>query len=366
MTVRSRSLPRGLLAGMLLLALPPAFVHPATVPGYQQTNLVADTAGAAARVDPNLVNPWGIAVNPAGPLWIADNGKGVSTVYQGNGTPVPKPEAPLVVTLPLPSGKTGAAAPTGIVFNDTAGFTLAAGKPALYLFATEDGTISGWNSTVDATHALLKVDRSSTGAVYKGLALANNQIFAANFHDNAVEVFNADFSPAGSFTDATVPAGFAPFNVQNVGGTLYVAYAKQDADKHDDVKAPGNGFVDRLDPATHAFTRLISGLTADGKVNAPLNSPWGLALAPANFGAVSNMLLVGNFGDGQINAFDPKTGALVGPLKDPGGKVIALDGLWGLAFGTTPDDPTHPHLFFAAGPGDEKHGLFGRLDAIGA
>lgn len=329
--------------------------------GYQQVNLVSDLPGMAARTDLNLVNPWGIAFAPGGPFWIADNGKGVSTVYLANGQPFPTPATPLVVRIPAPAGST--AAPTGMVFNGTGGFALAPGRPALFLFATEDGTISGWNPAVDATHAILKVNRAGM-AVYKGLALFGGRLYAANFQANRVEVFNSSFSMVDSFTDPRVPAGFAPFGIQALGGTLIITYAKQNAEKHDDVKGPGNGFVDLYNPNTRRITRFISGLTSTGRVNAPLNSPWGLALAPSGFGAFSNMLLVGNFGDGWINAFDPRTGAFRGSLKAPSGHVIAIDGLWALTFATDPNNRSHPFLYFTAGIDDEQHGLFGRLQAV--
>src|SRR5438309_2814819 len=194
-------------AGWLALALAPTLAGPAAAQGYQQVNLVSDLPGMGARTDPNLVNPWGIAAAPGGPLWISDNGKGVSTVYLGNGRPFHTPASPLVVTVPPPAG-VDIASPTGIVFNNTAGFALKPGKPALFLFATEDGTISGWNPSVDMTHALLKVNNAGS-AVYKGLALLGNQLYATNFQANTIDVFKSDFSSAGSFTDTTLPAGFA-------------------------------------------------------------------------------------------------------------------------------------------------------------
>jgi uncharacterized protein (TIGR03118 family) len=336
---------------------PPVTPTPAVVQSYKQVNLVSDQPGVALKTDPNLVNPWGISFGPSTPFWVSDNGKGVSTLYQPSGDTVPSATAPLVVTIPTPPGATDAASPTGTVFNGTTGFALAANQPALFLFATENGTISGWSPNADMTHAVLKVDNSAS-AVYKGLALMGNQLFAANFRGNSVDVFNNDFSAAGSFTDSTVPAGFAPFNVQAVGGTLYVTYAMQDSDKHDDVPGLGHGYVDSFDPATHKFTRLISG----GTSSSPLSSPWGLAMAPANFGPFSGKLLVGNFGDGWINAFDPQTGAFSGSLSGADGRPIAISGLWAITFGSETNLPAQPSLFFTAGSGGEQHGLFGRLD----
>jgi uncharacterized protein (TIGR03118 family) len=267
--------------------------------------------------------------------------------------------APLVVTVPAPPGSTDHASPTGMVFNGTSAFEVAAGKPARFIVATEDGTIAGWNPDVDAAHAVIMVNKSPD-AIYKGLALLNGQLFATNFHQNTLDVFNSDFSPAGSFTDTTLPAGFAPFGVQNVGGKLLVTFAMQDEDKEDDVRGPGLGFVDLFDPATHAFTRLINGGTADS----PLNAPWGMTVAPAAFGPFSGKLLVGNFGDGHINAFDPTTGAFLGPLRNPSGDPIEIEGLWGLLPGFDPAERRHPYLFFTAGIDDEAHGLFGRIDFL--
>lgn len=331
---------------------------PAAVPGYKQVNLASDQPGVAIRTDPNLVNPWGIALSPGNPFWVANNGTGTSTLYQPSGEIFPAAAAPLVVTIPAPTG-VNTAAPTGTVFNGTPGFQLAPGKPALFLFATEEGTISGWSPGVDMTHAVLKVN-NSPGAVYKGLALLGTQLFAANFRANKIDVFNSDLSPAGSFTDPAVPAGFAPFGIQAIENTLYVTYAMQNDEQHDDVPGPGHGYVDAFDPVTHKFTRLISG----GTTGSPLSSPWGLALAPAGFGPFSSQLLVGNFGDGRINAFDPRTGAFRGSLARPDGKVIAIDGLWALTFAGDPGNQGHSSLFFTAGPSGEQHGLFGRLDAL--
>jgi uncharacterized protein (TIGR03118 family) len=250
---------------------------------------------------------------------------------------------------------------------------LDATNPARFIFSTEDGTISGWAS---GTNSVLKADNSSADAIYKGLAIggrdqaggyavspsptgsaSGNLLFATDFHNGRIDVFNASFDLVnlpGSFADPTLPAGFAPFNVQNFGGQLYVTFAKQDADKHDDTPGVGSGFVDVFDMNGNLVKRLIS----QGK----LNSPWGMALAPANFGDFSGDLLVGNFGDGAINAFDPATGAFVGALTADNGSPLVIPGLWALAFGHgSAGDATT--LFFTAGPGGEQHGLFGTLTA---
>jgi uncharacterized protein (TIGR03118 family) len=334
---------------------------------YQRTNLVSDIAGVARFTDANLVNPWGLSHSPTSPWWVSDNGTGVSTLYQGNGTSVP-----LVVTIPPPKGGTGPSAPTGNVFNSVSStnpddFVVSKnGKsgPSLFIFDTEDGTISGWNPNVDLTHAVLAVDNSSSGAVYKGLAQGSNAsgnfLFAANFHAGTVDVFNRNFKLVSSFSDAklanTCPLPgqcYAPFGIQNIGGNLYVTFALQKPDKHDDLSGPGRGFVDVFDTHGNLLRRLIA--------HGVLNSPWGLALAPANFGPFSNDLLVGNFGNGHINAFDPHTGTFLGQPKDQFGNPIVIDDLWGLAFGNGAAAGQTDELFFTAGIADEAHGLFGKI-----
>jgi len=328
---------------------------------YVRLNLVSDLPAHALVRDPNLVNPWGIAFSATGPFWISDNHTGVSTVYNGAGRPQPSGN-PLVVTIPPAPGGTPPGSPTGIVFNPTPDFTLATGKPAVFIFATEDGSISAWNPSVDATNAVFKGSRS--GAVYKGLALGNNGsanfLYATNFHDGTIDVYDANFAPAslsGSFADPTLPAGFAPFGIRNIAGKLLVTYALQDADKHDDVPGPGNGFVDVFDTNGHLITRLISG--------GALNSPWGLAIAPNDFGALSRTLLVGNFGDGTIHGYDPSTGTLKGTMLGPLRRPLSITGLWGLIFGNGGQGGDSGVLYFTAGiagPGQiEDHGLFGEI-----
>jgi uncharacterized protein (TIGR03118 family) len=327
--------------------------------GYVQKKLVSDMSGVAHTTDRNLVNSWGIARNPTGPWWVNDNGTGVSTLYNGNGDPFPL-TAPLVVTIPPPEGGTGTATPTGIVFNGTKDFEVATNKPARFIFVTEDGTISGWNPDVNQTNAVLKADNSKSGAVYKGaaLALANGvpYLYAANFHNGTVDVFDTDFKkvtlPNGAFTNPSIQAGFAPFNVVNVDGRIFVTYAKQGANKHDDVAGAGNGFVDIFTPDGTLLMSLKHGPW--------LNSPWGAVLAPANFGKLSNMILIGNFGSGEIAAYD-LNGNFQGLMKGTDGKSITIDGLWGLGFGNGQTAGPATTLFFAAGPNGEKNGLFGTL-----
>jgi uncharacterized protein (TIGR03118 family) len=340
---------------------------------YRQTNLVSDIPGKARVTDPNLVNPWGLSHGPATPWWVSDNGKGVSTLYKGDGTPFPV-GSPLVVTIPPPAGSPAGttSAPTGNVFNGTSDFVVTennVSRPSLFIFATEDGTISGWNLTVDKTNAIREVDNSASGAVYKGLALGHNAsgnfLYATNFHAGTIDVFDAHFASAklaGSFIDPKLPpcsndktkACFAPFGIQNINGKIYVTYALQKLpDKHDDQAGPGNGFVDVFDTSGHLLQRLIS--------HGELNSPWGLALAPQGFGRFGKDLLVGNFGDGHINAYKPGTGAFRGQLKDQKGNPITINGLWALGFGNGALAGPTDTLFFTAGINDEADGLFGLI-----
>ena len=322
---------------------------------YLQTNLVSDIPGMAANTDPHLVNPWGIASSGSSPFWVSDNGTGVSTLYNTSGTP-----QPLVVTIPPAPGGVGPGTPTGIVFNGSSDFEVNPGASARFIFATEAGTIAAWAPSV-GTIAVTKVDNSAAGAVYKGLAIGNNGagnfLYASNFGSNAINVFSATYSPTslpGSFVDPNVPAGFAPFNIQNLGGTLYVTYAKVNpADPEEDLAGPGNGFVDRFDTNGNLLNRLIT--------MGPLNSPWGVATAPPGFGKFANDLLVGNFGDGRINAFDPVTGAFLGFLKDTNGNPIEIDGLWGLRVGNGGNGGDPDTVYFTAGISDEQHGLFGSI-----
>ena len=354
---------------LLLLALPAAAFAQPLQGFYRQTNLVSDLVGEAQFTDPNLVNSWGLVHGPATPWWVADNGTGVSTLYDGNGNAFPPPPTgPLVVTIPPPAGAAPGtlAAPTGVIFNGNGGFNVSENGTSfssLFIFDTEDGTISGWNPNfADRTHAVLAVDRSdkSEGAVYKGLAIGSNSsgtfIFATNFRFGTVEMFNSNFKRVHSFTDHHLPKGYAPFGIQNIGGNLYVTFALQNAAEHDDVAGPGNGFVDVFDTSGNLIRRLIS--------RGSLNSPWGLALAPANFGQFSNDLLVGNFGDGHVNVFDPNTGTALGSLQKSAGVPIQIDGLWSLQFGNDAAAGPSNELFFTAGIGGEAHGLFGDIQSV--
>jgi uncharacterized protein (TIGR03118 family) len=331
-----------------------------TQTAFLETKLVSDTAaGGGAVVDPNLVDAWGIAFGTGAPVWVNDNGTNKSTLYDGNGA-----IQSLVVAIPPGSASPGGTAnPTGIVFNGTSGFTVTKNGttgPASFIFVGEGGTISGWSQNVDNAHSITVVDNSASGAVYKGVGIvtgATNLLFAPNFHTGVVEVYDSKFQKAsvsGGFKDPNLPAGYAPFNLQVIGTTVYVAYAQQDATAANEVDGAGLGFVDSFDLNGNLIKRLVS--------NGPLNAPWGMAIAPANFGTFSNDLLVGNFGDGKINVFDPNTGAFVGTISDSTGKPLVIDGLWGIAFGNGAlSQPTNT-LFFAAGPSSETHGLYGRID----
>jgi uncharacterized protein (TIGR03118 family) len=373
-----------------------------------QTNLVSDLPGVAQHLDPNLVNPWGISEGAGTPFWVSDNNAGVATLYNTAGTP-----QSLVVSIPAPGDPLGASGtPTGTVFNidggPNGGFHLngvsTPGKPtsAIFLFVTEDGTIVGWNPNVNptgfdpnkaGTYGIIAVDNSGnnftepnpkkeTGAVYKGLAIANSPtagtpifasdanstsvLYTANFRSGRVEVYDTAFHPvtlpAGAFTDPNLPGDYAPFNVQVLNGKVYVTFAKQDPTKHDDVAGHNHGFVDvfNLDgtPAgPNGSPRLV---TRDH-----LDSPWGLAVAPPSFGSLAGDLLVGNFGSGFIDVFN-SAGKFQGQLLDPDGEPIQVDGLWALQVGNGRAGGDANSVYFTAGLFDETHGLFGALTPVAA
>lgn len=315
---------------------------------FAETNLVADVTGKANKTDANLVNSWGIASSPSGPFWVADNGTGVATVYNTAGS-----SQGLVVTIPAAGG--GSNGPvSGQVYNGTSDFPVPGSGPATFIFVSEDGIISAWNSGGAAS---LVADRSGSGTVYKGLALGvdngSNFVYATNFNGNAVDMFDKNFAFVKSFTDANIPAGYAPFGIANIGGSLYVSFALQNAAKHDDVRGSGHGYVDVFSTDGTLLRRLISG--------GPLNSPWAIVQAPAGLGSLGGALLVGNFGDGHINAFNASTGAFLGPLRDGQGQTLVIDGLWGLIFGNGGQGGNANTLYFTAGPNGESHGLFGAL-----
>ena len=324
---------------------------------YAVTPLVSDGGVVARFTDPNLKNGWGVAFNPNGFVWVANNGSATSTLYDGNG----KPQT-LVVAVPGAGGAAGK--PTGIVFSGSSSFVVTkngVSKPGRFIFAGEDGTISAWAPEVDLTHAILMANNSAEHSSYKGLALAangkGNFLFAADFHNARVDIYDSAFRRVqwpGAFVDPKLPAGYAPFGIQNLQGNVYVSYAKQDVDARDEVAGRGLGLVDVFDANGMLLRRVATG----GR----LNAPWGLAMAPADFGRFSNTLLVGNFGDGRISSFDARTGELLGQLRGPDGRRIAISGLWGMAFGNGISNQPTGALFFAAGPNDEVNGLYGRIE----
>jgi uncharacterized protein (TIGR03118 family) len=358
---------------------------PRTTP-FAQTNLVSDGTIPAAVVDKNLVNPWGVTFKPTGttagsPFWVANNGAGVASLYKVDPTTNVPTTQSLVVTIPTPAGSAAGtkSTPTGIVFNpntasgSTSFVVTSAGKsgPATFIFVTEDGTISGWNPSVNATNAILAVDQSSMGSVFKGAALAtvngSTFLYVTDFHNRVVDVFDSSFHLVGSFADPRVPRDYAPFGIQNVDGTLIVTYAKQNLPAaHDDLAGAGHGGVDAFSPSGQMLLRIAS--------HGRLNSPWGVALAPSSFGSFGNDLLVGNFGDGRINAFKPvfnRQGNLVrfssaGPLRNASNKPITIDGLWSLTFGNGGSAGNANVLYFSSGPNGEQDGLFGSLAPVAA
>jgi uncharacterized protein (TIGR03118 family) len=367
-----------------------------------QTNLVSDLPGVAQQQDPQLINPWGIATSSTSPFWISDNNAGVSTLYNTAGA-----KQGLIVSIPIPPSPLDASGtPTGAVnTNGAGGFNVSgfsktgapASAPAIFLFATEDGTIVGWNPGVNpsgfdpakvGTYGIIAVDNSGnnftnpdptqeTGAVYKGLAIAptsatpivaadaasTSLLYASNFRTGTIDVFDKNFAKptlaAGAFTDSALPKGYAPFDVQVLNGQVYVTYALQNATKHDDVAGKHNGFVDVYNLDGSGGKRLISG--------GVLDSPWGLAIAPPSYGTLAGDLLVGNFGNGRINAFNlssTKPASHSTPLTDPDGEPIEIDGLWALRVGNGGTGGDANTVYFTAGLFGETHGLFGSLTSV--
>ena len=309
-----------------------SLARPILAAGYKTTDLVSDAKRPhVPKTDPHLDNPWGLVTTHDGLLVTADNDSGLGTFYKSNGNPLRT-----FAALPTPAGVAGPSAPTGVVMNHTNAFLISSGTqtlPSEFLFATEEGTIIGYNQNLNSSNALIVVNNSTNGAVYKGLARARNAtgvfLYAANFHAGTIDVFSSTFAPttlAGSFTDPNLPDGFAPFGIRHLDGDLFVTYAKQDVDKLNDAPGPGNGLVNVFNTDGQFLRRL----TSPGGV---LNSPWGLALAPDRFGQFSHAILVGNFGDGRIQAFDPANGTYLGQLATRQNQPIVIDGLWGLAFG---------------------------------
>ena len=314
--------------------------------GYAVTNLVADLPGALNQ-DTNLVNAWGLVVLPKNLLLVNANENSIAGFYGTDGTPGG-------VYIGVDS------APSGLALNPGGGFKIPDGqmmRPSTLIFVTEAGGILGWNERSSDSNAFLAVDNSIFDAVYKGVAILNNRLFAADFKGGFIDVYDSRWNWLGSFSDSHVDAGFGPFNVAAIDGLLYVTFAKRLApDFEDDEAGPGNGFVDVFTANGRFVRRLVS--------HGALNSPWGIVKAPAHFGKFSNALLVGNFGDGLINAYSIKTGAFLGAVSDSEDTPIVLDGLWALDFGTTKvNKKMVPTLFFSAGPNGENDGVVGKITA---
>jgi len=338
---------------------------------YKTRKFVSNGFTSAVTIDEDLVNPWGIASSPNGPWWVANNGTGVATIYDRTGD-----KQSLVVALPSDGSPDNVAHPTGVVFNSTDDFPVTDGNttaPAQFIFVTLEGTIVGWNPNVPASDpstpsdtAQLAVNNTNDGSSYTGVAIGKvqsgnsfqNRVYAANFGLGTIDMFDDHFDQldsSGMFQDNHIPSTFAPFNITNIDGKLFVAFAKK-ADDGDEQAGAHLGFVDVFNTDGTLEQRLIR--------RGRLNAPWAMVVAPNNFGRFSNALLVGNFGNGRINAFNVNTGHLIGTLRKSNGDALVLDRLWGMAFGNGDDAGARNSLFFASGPNDETDGLFGRIRAV--
>jgi uncharacterized protein (TIGR03118 family) len=324
---------------------------------YNAYNLVSDgPALAAPLADPSLVNGWGLTASPTSPWWTSNNKTSTSTLYSGVGTKS-------ALTVSVPGG------PTGTVFNgNSAAFIVSQGSKtgaARFLFATQAGTILGWSPAVNGTTAITGVDHSAQGAEYDGLATLNDRLYATDFHNARVDVFDVSFAPvtlANGFTDSQIPSGWAPFGIQALNGNIFVTYAQQDSVKRNDVPGGGRGYVDEYSPDGVLLARVAK----RGLAKAPLNSPWGLAMAPANFGGFGGDLLVGNFGNGKISAYQPPVAGgtkwtYKGQLRVATGTIIKIEGLWAIAFGNGAAAGPTNYLYFISGPNGQTHGLFGLI-----
>ncbi|HEY9291800.1 MAG TPA: TIGR03118 family protein [Microlunatus sp.] len=345
----------GLLAGPLGTATADVtgHHHGARFGSFREVKLVSDQPGVAALTDPDLVNPWGMSHGANTPVWVSDNGADVTTLYRTDTPGAAVTKVPLVVDLP-------GGAPTGQVANDTTEFTVpGTDQPARFIFIGEDGDLSAWNQAAGTSAVLVG---HTDGAVYKGLALVHSTtgplLLAANFGANRIDVFDGQFNPVaapGRFADRFLPSGYAPFNVAAVGGRVFVTYALRDAAHEDDVAGPGHGFVDVYANSGRFLYRFAT--------RGVLNSPWGMTIAPPSFGRFAGELLIGNFGDGRIHAFDPRSGRVLGTLRSTSGRPLQIDGLWALLVGDDvaggPDS-----VWFSAGPDDEQHGLLGLLQPV--
>jgi uncharacterized protein (TIGR03118 family) len=354
--------------------------------GFVQTALASDIPGVAAHTNRNLINPWGFVETAGGQFIISANGSGDELTLNARGQTV---KAPVIDPPPLGSPPGTTTSPNGTVLNTTQDFVISEdgrSAPATVIASTEDGTLVAFNRDVDRTHAVLVADQSATGAVYKLLAMGSNSqgnfLYATDFHNDKIDVFDKNFHKVtlgqggfDTFTDPNAPAGFAPFGIKDINGTLFVSYAKQDADAHDDVAGAGNGFIDEFSTIGTFLGRFASGTAAGGTLT-QLNSPIGMAVAPAGFGpngVFGGALLVGNFGDSHVSAFNLKTGAFLGQLSDAQGHPLVLNGgvtnadatdtkgLWGIGFGNGKGGTDPNALYFATGVHDEADGVFGKV-----
>lgn len=333
-------------------------VVPSVSSTYALTNLVADSAGAAPNRDPSLLKPWGIAFNPTGFVWVANNFANNSTLYDGAGLP-----QTLVVA--IPAGIAGPARPTGIVFNGAQAFRVTQNGvtgASAFIFAGEGGTIAGWSPAVNRLNAVTAVDTGLGGAVFKGLAIGAsagaNYLYATDFRRGGIDVYDTSYQrvtlPGGNFADPTLPAGYVPFGIQAVNDRVYVAYAKKDGANLEPTTGKGLGIINVFGTNGAFVGRLVTG--------GVLDTPWGMTIAPANFGAFSNAMLVANSGDGRIYAFSPHNGALLGSINKADGTPIVIDGLWGIAFGNGVQGQASNALFFTAGPDSGAHGRYGKIE----
>lgn len=341
-----------------VLAVASLVVSTAKADVYLAADLVSDQTGVGPIVDPHLINAWGIALSPSSPFWVSSEGAGVTNLYAGD---VTTPLIKLSLEVSIPGGH-----PTGQVFNPTSDFVVSSGTssgPAIFIFASVTGNVSGWNPNVPppAPSTVAQLAFSAPGSAYTGIALANNGsgnfLYLADFQGGDIDVLDHTFAPvqlAGTFTDPGLPSDYAPFNVAAIGGNIYVAYAKRDANG-EEVTGAHLGFINVFDLNGDFERRLVS--------QGPLNAPWAMVVAPAGFGEFGGALLVGNFGDGRINAFDPATGAYLGTLSQSPNHPLEIDGLWGLAFGNGANGGNATTLYYAAGPENETHGLFGKITA---
>ena len=322
---------------------------------YRQINLVSDQPGVALLQDTNLVNAWGVSFSSSSPFWVSDNGAGKATLYAVTNDASGSPQ---VTKLGLEVSIPGEGNPTGQVFNNTTNF-----HGDIFIFVSEDGTISGWRGALGTSAEILA---TRPGAVYKGVTLTSSLggpvLLAANFSEGTVDAYDGDLNLIGQLSDSHAPAGYAPFNVQSIEGLIFVTFAKQDADKEDDVAGPGHGLIDVLDLRTQRFHRFVTGSDAGGRLRA-IDSPWGVALAPRTFGKHADALLVGNFGSGTIMAFD-EHGHFKGFLESRPGEPVVIEGLWALALGNGGSAGVPGTLYFTAGPDGESHGLFGGFEPV--